>query len=230
MIDKNTELILDGQTINEKGKILTLTNTEAEKNYGDPPQALLSSGTVPDIDTLIKKMGFENAIVIRVQPTGAEKLANWFNLISPILLIIGMGALYVEYKTPGFGVPGMIGIAAFAIYFLGGYVAGLAGLEWAALFLLGLLLVAVELFILPGSAFFGVSGVMLMLVAILMGTADYYPGMPTPADHAPIAVSFEKPPDSMPGHHSLHLACQQVVSSYDLLHSPGFSSGQRCCL
>src|SRR5437660_1860916 len=103
----------------------------------------------------------------------------WINIISPLLLIIGMAGIYIEFKTPGFGLPGIIGIVAFALYFFGGYIAGLSGLEWIAVFLLGLALVALELFVFPGTAILGLIGGALMLVALVMAMVDVYPGMPT---------------------------------------------------
>src|SRR5438105_6179123 len=55
MIDKTKGLTIDGQVIAKEGEILTLTNTEAEKNYGNPPKPLLSSGTVESLDALLAK-------------------------------------------------------------------------------------------------------------------------------------------------------------------------------
>ena len=178
MIDKSKELKIDGKVLNEKGQILTLTNTEAEKEYGDPPKRLLSAGTVESIEELLRKLGYADAEQVYVKPTGAETLASWINAISPLLLIIGIVGLYIEFKTPGFGVPGIVGICSFALYFLGGYIAGLSGMEWIALFILGLALVALEIFVFPGTAFLGFAGAALMLTALIMAMVDVYPGMP----------------------------------------------------
>jgi membrane-bound serine protease (ClpP class) len=165
--------------LNEKGQILTLTNLEAEREYGQPPKPLLSAGTVESLDELLKKLGLADAVRVRVQPTGVERIATWINAISPLLLIIGIAGIYIEFKTPGFGLPGIIGIIAFAIYFLGGYVAGLSGMEWVAVFVLGLILVALELFAFPGTIALGFIGVALMLGAIIMAMVDLYPGAPS---------------------------------------------------
>ena len=48
--------------------------------------------------------------IFAIKPSGAEKLGTWINAISPLLLIIGAVGLYIEFKTPGFGAPGIIGI------------------------------------------------------------------------------------------------------------------------
>lgn len=178
MIDRSKELKIDDKVLNEKGQILTLTNDEAERRYGQPPKALLSAGTVANVEELLKRIGLSDATRTDIKPTGAEKLATWITRISPLLLMLGVVALYIEFKTPGFGLPGIVGISAFAIYFLGGYVAGLSGWEWPALFVIGLVLVGVELFLFPGTVVLGLGGAMLMLLSIVMGMMDFYPGVP----------------------------------------------------
>lgn len=183
MIDKTRGLILtniiDGvtnvTTVAREGEILTLTNTEAEKEYGSPPKKLLSSGTVRNMDELLKALGYEDAIRHDIKPTGMEQIGSWLNKISPLLLIIGVLGIYIEFKTPGFGLPGIVGIGAFALYFLGGYAAGLSGAEWVLVFLFGLALVAVELFVYPGTVVIGILGTILMLAAIIMAMVDLYP-------------------------------------------------------
>ena len=177
MVKKTKEFKIDGKVLNEKGQILTLTNVEAEKEYDGKP--LLSAGTVDSMDALLDKLGYGNAKRVEIKPTGVETLGFWINAISPLLLIIGIAGIYIEFKTPGFGLPGIIGIAAFAIYFFGGYVAGLSGFEWIAVFVLGLILVALELFVHPGTILPGLLGAMLMLVALVMAMVDIYPGMPS---------------------------------------------------
>jgi membrane-bound serine protease (ClpP class) len=178
MIDRTKELTIDEEVLNKEGQILTLDDEQAARLYGEPAKPLLSSGTFESLDTLLVHLGYDPAARRTVQPTGAEKLGSWINAISPILLIIGMAGLYLEFKTPGFGLPGILGISAFVLYFFGGYVAGLAGLEWLAVFVLGVLLVVLELLVFPGTVLLGLGGAFLMLLALLMGMADVYPTVP----------------------------------------------------
>jgi membrane-bound serine protease (ClpP class) len=179
MIDETKELKIGDKVLNEKGNILTLTDTEAAKEYGDPPKPLLSLGTVQTMEALLDKLGHAKAARTVIEPTGAERIAFWINAISPLLLIIGGVGIYIEFKTPGFGLPGIVGIIAFALYFFGGYIAGLSGIEWVAVFVLGLVLVTLELFVFPGTMFLGFTGAALMLVAILMALVDLYPATPS---------------------------------------------------
>jgi membrane-bound serine protease (ClpP class) len=178
MIDKNKVLKIDDEVLNEKGQILTLTNTQAEKEYGKPPKPLLSSGTVETLSGLLDQLGYAGAERVEIRPTGVEKLGSWINALSPLLLIIGVIGIYIEFKTPGFGLPGIIGITAFVIYFLGGYVAGLSGIEWIAVFIIGLILLALELFVFPGITVLGLAGGILILGSIIMAMVDIYPATP----------------------------------------------------
>jgi membrane-bound serine protease (ClpP class) len=85
----------------------------------------------------------------------------------------------MEFKTPGFGVPGITALIAVALYFFGGYIAGLSGMEWILVFIVGLVLVALELFLWPGTIALGLMGAALMLTALVMAMVDVYPGMPS---------------------------------------------------
>ena len=186
MVDKSKTLERDGKTICAEGEILTLTDIEAATKYGDDQTPLLSSGTIESIDALIEKLGYAGAKRVDVKPLGAEEFGTWIAAISPLLLLIGIAGLYIEFKTPGFGVFGGIGIVALVIYFFGGYVSGLAGIEWVGIFILGLALIAVEIFLIPGTLIAGMCGAVCILVALVMGMTDVYPNLPwfpdTPAE------------------------------------------------
>ncbi len=179
MIDKTKELTIEGDVLNKEGSILTLTDRQAAKEYGTPPRPLLSSGTVESIEDLLLVLGYDTAQRVAIEPTGTEKLGTWINAISPLLLIIGILGLYIEFKTPGFGLPGIVGILAFALYFLGGYVAGLSAAAWVIVFVVGLILVLVEILVFPGTYIAGIAGGVLMLAALVMGMVDVYPGTPS---------------------------------------------------
>jgi membrane-bound serine protease (ClpP class) len=127
---------------------------------------------------LIKQLGYAGAERVDVTPTGAERIATWINQISPVLLILGVLGIYLEFKTPGFGLPGVVGLIAFGLYFFGGYIAGLSGAEGVLVFLLGLGLLALELFVFPGTVVLGFVGAGLIFASIVMAMVDLYPGGP----------------------------------------------------
>ncbi len=195
MIDKSKELKVDDQILCEKGQILTLTNTEAEKEYGEPAKKLLSAGTVEDLAALYEILGVASSEVVVVEPSGTEQLGAWINRISPVLLMIGIIGLYLEFKTPGFGLPGIVGLTAFVIYFLGGYIAGLSSIGWGAVFIIGLLLLIVEILLIPGTIIAGLVGAAMMLGAIVMALVDWDPTLP--AYTAPTIGQFALPMRSL---------------------------------
>ena len=85
-----------------------------------------------------------------------------------LLLFIGFIALSTEASAPGLGVPGFIAITCFALFFWMKFLAGTA--EWLELiaFTLGLLCIGIEIFVLPGFGIFGIGGVLLMLLGIVL--------------------------------------------------------------
>jgi membrane-bound serine protease (ClpP class) len=179
MIDRNVELKMDGEVINPKGQILTLTSREATREFGNPPKPLLAEAIVPTLEDLVEQLRPGSRMVVRVEPTGVERIAFWINMVSPLLLALGIVGIYMEFKTPGFGVPGIVAIVALLLYFLGGYIAGLSGIEWVGVFALGVILIAVEIFFFPGTLICGIGGALLVLVSLIMAWTDLYPGMPT---------------------------------------------------
>ncbi len=179
MIDADSELKIGDKIIKAKGELLSLTDTEAMKSYGEPPQALLGAGIAKDLDALLtRKYGAGNFTIKQFQVTWSEELAQYLTALSPILLGLGLLALFIEFKTPGFGIFGIAGIVLLAVVFLSNYVAGLSGHEPLLLFALGLLLVALEIFFFPGVAVVAVIGLALMLGSLVWAMADLWPGVP----------------------------------------------------
>jgi membrane-bound serine protease (ClpP class) len=179
MIDKDYELKIGEKVIKAKGSLLTLTASEALEEYGEPPQALLGAGKAGDITALLTaKYGAGNFEVKNFEVTWSESLAKYLTALSPILMGLGMLALFIEFKTPGFGWPGTVGILLLALVFLGSYVAGLSGHEPALLFAVGVVLVAAELVFFPGLVVVALTGIVFMMGALVWAGADYWPNQP----------------------------------------------------
>ncbi|MCS7048551.1 MAG: ATP-dependent Clp protease proteolytic subunit [Verrucomicrobiae bacterium] len=178
MVDADRELVLDGKVISEKGKLLTLTNEEAARPYGDPPKPLLSLGTVANVTALLASNGWAGATVLEIKPTGFEVVGRWLTMIGPLLMLIGFVAIYLEMKTPGIGVPTVVAVIAFSLYFIGNFIAGLAGMEEIVIFIIGVLLLLIEVFVLPGFGVAGFLGVCAILIALILGMTERFPGGP----------------------------------------------------
>ena len=179
MIDEDFELKIGDKVIKPKGELLTLTASEASMVYGEPPAPLLSAGTAKDVnDLLAQKYGKDGYSVKTLEITWSERLAVWMNAISPVLLGLGLLALFVEFKTPGFGVFGITGIALLVVVFVGNFVAGLSGHEPLLVFMLGVLLVAVEIFFFPGTLVAALAGLVLIIGSLIWSMADIWPNEP----------------------------------------------------
>lgn len=176
MVNKQKGLILGGTEILAKGDILTLTTQEALKTYGKPPRAILAEGEVANLAALTKKIGGESVKVVTFEPTGYERVARFITMISPLLMTAGLIFGYLEFKTPGFGIFGVLAVLCFAIFFLGQYVAGMSDYGPLILFLLGVALIVVEIFLFPGLLLPGLTGIALALGALLFSMVDRYPG------------------------------------------------------
>lgn len=177
MIDSDYELKIGEQVLKPKGELLSLTAQEAMKEYGDPPQSLLGSGIAGSLDELIGKIhGPGSHAVTRLEITWSEKVAQYLTAITPVLLGLGLLALFIEFKTPGFGIFGVTGIILLGLVFFGHYAAGLSGHEPMLFFLLGLLLVVIELFFFPGMLVPALAGIALMLGSLVWAMLDLWPG------------------------------------------------------
>lgn len=193
MIDEDFELKIGEQVIKPKGELLTLTASEASAVYGEPPSPLLSAGTATGIeDLLAQKFGATGYQVKTLEITWSERLAVWMNAISPVLLGLGLLALFVEFKTPGFGVFGLTGIGLLVLVFLGNFVAGLSGHEPLLFFILGVMLIAVELFFFPGTVVAALIGLILIIGSLLWSMADIWPNEPVVLNGDLLLVPLQK--------------------------------------
>lgn len=150
----------------DSGDILTLTASEAEKaGYADH--------VADGVQDTIKWLGLEGRTQIAIEPTWAENVASWLTspVIVTLLLILGIAGIAIEMLMPGFGVPGIVGIASFVLFFFGHYVAGFAGQESVLLFVLGLVLLVSELFI-PSFGILGTLGAISLVSGVVTASHD----------------------------------------------------------
>ena len=173
-MNKDKEVKIGDRLIHPKGTLLTLNAQEAIERINGKP--LLADGIADSIVDLTQKAGLKGEIV-SLNPSGFEHLAFWITALAPLLLLGGIIGAYLEFKIPGASLPGIISAICFALFFLGHYLAGLAGWEVVALFALGMVLVLIEiLFFAHSTIVFGVVGVFLMLASLLWAMIDRYPG------------------------------------------------------
>jgi len=174
MIDMDRGLSINGQVIIPKGEIVTLDSAQATMQIDGKP--LLAKGIVKSIEE-IKQLESLKGEVITAEPTGFEMIAIWVTRYAAILILIGLAGGYLEMQTPGFGLPGFVSVAAFALFFFGHYVAGsLAGQETmvvAAIFVAGIVLIGVELLAAPGTILPGIAGFICVMVALVYAMSGW---------------------------------------------------------
>ncbi len=180
MVRREIEYRIGDEIISPTNQLLTLTNVEAERMVGPEGEKrpLLSRGTVKDIDALLVVIGREGATRKEMTVTTAERIARYIAALAPLFLMAGLLGIYVEVKTPGFGLPGALGILALALFFWGHHIAGLSGMEEVLIFMLGLILVILEVFFFHTAGIAGLVGGMLMLWALLTAMIQQLPGGP----------------------------------------------------
>ena len=141
------------------GELLTMTDDEALK-LG------FSKAAVQDSASLAKTLGI--SVTNKVEITSGERFARFVSAISGILLIIGFAALYFEFKTPGFGIFGIVGIVAISLVFLGQFASAIDSFLPLILLIVGVLLFVVEILIIPGTFICGALGICCMIAALAL--------------------------------------------------------------
>lgn len=185
MVRRDIEFKIGDAVISESGKVLTLTNTEAEQRFGEEQNPLLSEGTVDSIDEMLDALGLKHAEKITMEVSAAERLARLIAGMAPILMMIGLGGLWLEFKTPGIGIFGIAGVSCLLLFFFGHHIAGLAGMEDILIFTLGVTLLAIELFIVPGFGLIGVTGLLFILISFVNAMSERMPGSWRPISFEP---------------------------------------------
>jgi membrane-bound serine protease (ClpP class) len=105
----------------------------------------------------------------------SEELVGFItsDVVAMILLVVGVVGLWIEFKTPGFGVPGVLGGAALLLYFFGHSLAGLAQATDILLFVAGIGLVLIELFLFPGTGFFAITGILCAAAGLILSLQGF---------------------------------------------------------
>jgi membrane-bound serine protease (ClpP class) len=159
MVDEN--IIVPG--INDNNRLITLTSDEAKK-YG------IADTLVYNINDCLASFGLKDARVIKVNSNWAEDLVGFLNqpLISSILIILGLVGIFAEIKSPGFGFPVILGVVSLLLFFGSSYILQLASIINIVLFIIGIILLLLEIFVIPGFAITGVIGIILIIGSIFL--------------------------------------------------------------
>jgi membrane-bound serine protease (ClpP class) len=156
-------------TVVSAGSLLAITGTQAV-DLG------LADGLADSLDEVVLKLGRGPLTPLSVERSRSEDLARLLFALSPWLVIAGLALIYVEIKTPGFGVEGILAIACFAAVFFGRWLVGLADALHFVLLFAGAGLLAVELLLAPGTIWFGIAGVVCLLAGLFLSIGGSFEG------------------------------------------------------
>ena len=163
MVDQR--IFIEG--ISDTGKVLTFTPLEAIENG-------YCEGLAENIPEVLEKLGVEEYTIIEYEPSWIEKIIGWLvhPMISGFLIMAIIGGIYFEMQSPGIGFPLGVAILAAVAYFAPLYLEGLAA-HWEILvFVIGIILVALEIFVIPGFGVAGISGVLLVFVGLVLSLVN----------------------------------------------------------
>jgi membrane-bound serine protease (ClpP class) len=147
----------------EQGKLLTLTTSEALTHQ-------VADFTADTLTDALAATGLHDADIRRASQTWAETFVRFLTnpVVSSLLMTIGMLGLLVEIRTPGFALPGAVGLLSLALFFWGHWIVQLAGWEELLLVATGVILLGLELFVIPGFGVAGAGGVIALAAGLGM--------------------------------------------------------------
>jgi membrane-bound serine protease (ClpP class) len=159
MVDADVEIA----GVIAKGKLLTLTTSEALEHK-------VADLMAPSVIAALNSAGLPNAEARYASQTWAETFVRFLTnpVVSSLLMSLGLLGLLVEIRTPGFAVPGTVGLISLGLFFWGHWIVRLAGWEELLLVSVGVLLIALEVFVLPGTTLAGAVGVVAVVAGLGM--------------------------------------------------------------
>jgi len=160
MVDE--KIVVEG--ISDATSVVTFSVSEAIKNG-------FSEGEYPSVAAILAAQNLGDAEIIAYEEKTVDTIISFFlnPAVSGILILLIIGGIYFELQTPGVGFPLAAALVAALLYFIPYYLNGLAE-NWEILaFFCGIILLAVEFFIIPGFGIFGIAGIVLILGSLVLG-------------------------------------------------------------
>lgn len=159
MVDEDVEIA----GIKEKGKIITFSTSGALANG-------YCEAKVNSIEEILQRNGVSSYNLSTFQLGLSERIIAFAlnPFISGLLILVIIAGIYFEMQTPGLGIAGAAALIALIIYLVPYYLNGLAE-NWEIIaFFIGILLIAVEMFILPGFGVAGIAGIVLTIGSLVL--------------------------------------------------------------
>lgn len=159
MVDPDTYI----KGIIDSGKVLTFTTHEAIQ-FG------YCQGEANSVTQALEEAGIENYILQEQHLTWIDKVIGFLTspVISGILIMLIIGGIYFELQTPGVGFPLIVAVTAALLYFAPHYLEGLAAHWEILLFVIGVVLLILEIFVTPGFGVLGILGIIFTFTALVL--------------------------------------------------------------
>lgn len=154
------DIRIDG--ISDSGKVLTFTTSEALE-YG------YCEAEVENVKSMLNHAGIQEYRIHEQRYSFIDKLIGFLvsPVVSGILIMLIIGGIYFELQQPGIGFPLILALSAAALYFAPLYLDGLATYWEIIIFIIGLVLIAIEIFVIPGFGVAGVSGIICVVIGLV---------------------------------------------------------------
>ena len=159
MVDADVEI----EGVIAKGKLLTLTTDEALTHK-------LVELRAESLDAALAQLGIGTAELRRSSPNWAENVVRFLThpVVSSLLITLAILGIILELRTPGFGIPGGVGLASLGLFFWGHWLVQLVGWEELLLGLAGIVLLAIEVLVIPGFGIAGVLGIGAIIASLVL--------------------------------------------------------------
>lgn len=153
--------------VSDTGQVLTFTATEA-MTHG------YCEGTAENLEGVIEQLGIETYELKTFAPSPLDKVIGFLinPVVSGVLIMIIIGGIYFELQSPGIGFPLAASILAALLYFAPLYLEGMAQHWELILFIVGVILIMVEIFAIPGFGVAGVAGIIAMITGLTLSLVD----------------------------------------------------------
>jgi membrane-bound serine protease (ClpP class) len=174
MVDEDVDI----EDLAPKGKLLTLTTEEAVEQ-GIAEHIITESNRSEQLVAVLKHYDLENANILRQTTNWTEVIVRWltYPTLASLLMSLGFLGLIFEIQSPGWGIGGTLGLICLGLFFGSHLLVHLADWGEILLFLLGLILVFIDLFFVVGFGILAIPGVGLMMIGLflsLMGRTELW--------------------------------------------------------
>ncbi len=159
MVDEDISV----DSISMEGKVITFSTKEAMK-FG------FCDAELNSVEEILERQGIEKFDIVPFELGSAEGIISFFlnPIVSSILILLILGGLYFELQTPGIGFPIIASITALILYLVPYYLNGVAENWEIILFFVGVILIVIEVFIIPGFGVFGVLGLFTSIGSLIL--------------------------------------------------------------